>query len=264
MVTICFMGYDSTEERLADKRNGQADAIIVFTIDTNTGSTKGIIIPRDSYVDVDKNVGSAFTGIEQMQICLAFAYGTDVASGAEYVTNVASRVLYNIPITQYFAINFDGVSALANAVGGVSLTPIQTVESANAYEGTPTVLFGTNALKYVQFRDTNVLGSSLQRQARQEQFVSAWASTALSQALSEGGASVLINLFNTALDYSTTTLGLSEATYLANILIQNGISSFDLVSLQGTLDTSGAFAKVYLDSDDVFNVVLDTFYTQID
>jgi hypothetical protein len=104
----------------------------------------------------------------------------------------------------------------------------------------------------------------MDRQARQMQFVSAWGSTALSQALSAGGASVLLDLFNTALNYSTTSIGVSEATYLANTLIQNGISSFDVTSLEGTQDNSGEFAKVYLNSDNTFEVVLDTFYNLVD
>jgi LCP family protein required for cell wall assembly len=264
VATICFIGYDSTAESAANGHNGQADTVMVFAIDTSTGDTTCITVPRDSYVEVGEFVGPVFTGMDEMQLCLAFAYGTDAATGAQYVANVASRILCNIPINQYFAMDLDGVGALANAVGGVALTPVQTVESAGAYAGVPTVLFGSNALSYVQTRDVDTLGSALERQERQMQFVSAWASTALSEALSAGGASVLIDLFNTALDYSTTSIGLSEVTYLANTLIQNGISSFDVTSLEGTLDTNGNFAKVYLSSDNTFEVVLDTFYNRID
>ena len=124
-------------------------------------------------VEVGEFMGSDFTGMDTMQLCLAFAYGDGGETSSQYTTAAVSRVLYNMPVNNYVSLDMDSVGELANAVGGVPVTPLQTIPGTNIVKGQDTVLFGNNALKYIQWRDTSVLNSSLDRQARQSQFVQA-------------------------------------------------------------------------------------------
>lgn len=262
MVSICVIGYDQRTSDAQAGRAGQADAVMVLALDTETGKTTAIGIPRDSMVEVGEYVGEAFLGMDTMQLCLAFSYGDGGALSCQYTTTIAQRTLYNMPISYYFALDMNGVGALANAIGGVSLTPLQSIPNTNITEGQPTVLLGDNALKYVQWRDTDQLDSSLDRQSRQVQFVEAYVSQALSTA--QGDVSVLLNLFNAAQDYSTTNLGSSEFSYLASCMLSNGITSLDVVTLEGEMTEGGRYAEFYLDKDEVYQTVLDVYYNQID
>ena len=261
MVSVCVIGYDRRETDTSGHA-GQADAVMVMALDTETGKATAIGIPRDSMVEVGEYVGEAFLGMDTMQLCLAFSYGDGGTTSCEYTTAIAQRVLYNMPIAYYYALDMSGVGVMANAIDGVALTALQTIPSTGIVEGESTVLFGDNALKYVQWRDTNELNSSLDRQARQTQFVKAYAAQALGSA--QGNVGTLLDLFNVASSYSTTNLGASEFTYLASCMVSSGITSLDVVTLSGEMKSGDLYAEFTLDKDAVYQTVLDVYYTQVD
>ena len=166
-----------------------------------------------------------------------------------------------MPVNYYFSLDMDGVGALADAIGGVSLTPTQSIPNTNIVEGEPTVLFGSNALKYVQWRDTSVLTSSLDRQTRQSQFVETFCKQALSSA--QGNVGTLVNLYTTASNYAVTNLGLNEFSYLASSVLATGITSVDMTTLQGTMQQGDKFAEFYLDKTNVYETVLNVYYHEV-
>lgn len=262
MVSVVIMGYDRTEIDSANGQNGQADAVMVMALDTQTGKATAIGVPRDSMVDVSKMVGGAYAGQDKMQLCLAFAYGDGGEGSAENVITAVSRVLYNMPMSYYMALDMQGVGALNDSIGGVVITPLQTIPGTDIIEGSETILFGDDALKYVQWRDTSELTSPLDRQDRQVQYVKAFASKALTQA--KGNVGSIIDLFNTARDYSITNLGLNEFSYLATTAVGSGITSLDVVTLQGQAAQGENHMEFYLDQSSVYQTVLDVYYTQID
>lgn len=262
MVSVVVMGYDQRTEDANAGRAGQADAVMVLALDTSTGKATAIGVPRDSMVDVTKAVGDAYLGQGKMQLCLAYSYGDGADTSAQYVTTAVSRVLYNMPMSYYFAIDMQGIGPLNDAIGGVVIDPLQSIPGTDIVEGDETILFGDDALKYVQWRDTSVLTSPLDRQARQVQYVKAFASKLLTQA--KGNIGALVDLYNTAGDYSVTNLGLNEFSYLASTVVSHGISSLDVVTLQGEAQQGDVYMEYYLDQDSVYQTVLDVYYTQVD
>lgn len=261
MVSVVVMGYDRTATDEANGQNGQADAVMVLALDTQSGKAIAIGVPRDSMVDVSKMVGGAYGGQDKMQLCLAFAYGDGAEGSAENVTTAVSRVLYNMPMSYYLAFDMQGVGALNDAVGGVVIDPLQSIPGTDIVEGSQTILFGDNALKYVQWRDTSELTSPLDRQDRQVQYVKAFASTALTRA--KGNVTSIVELFNTARDYSITNLGLNEFSYLATKVVGTGVTSLDVITLKGEAKQGDSHMEYYLDKDSVYQTVLDVYYTQV-
>lgn len=262
VVSIVVMGYDRRQDVSVTGKAGQADAIMVVALDTSTGLMRVIGVPRDTMVDVDENVGDAFIGQDKMQIALAFSYGDGYESSAENVVRAVSRVLYNMPMNYYLALNMEGVGPINDAVGGVALTPLATIPNTGIYEGSTMTLYGTNATKYVQYRDTSQLDSSLQRQARQSQYLQAFFSQAISSAA--GNPTVLVGLYQTALQYSTTNLGLDEFSYLATVLLSHGMSQLDVVTLGGEPVKGEQYVEYHLDQQSVYETVLDVFYTPVE
>ena len=165
VVSIVVMGYDRRQDVSVTGKASQADAIMVVALDTSTGLMRVIGVPRDTMVDVDENVGDAFIGQDKMQIALAFSYGDGYESSAENVVRAVSRVLYNMPMNYYLALNMEGVGPINDAVGRVASRRSPRFPNTGIYEGSTMTLYGTNATKYVQYRDTSQLDSSLQRQA---------------------------------------------------------------------------------------------------
>lgn len=123
------------------------------------------------------------------------------------------------------------------------------------------MLFGSNALKYIQWRDTSVLDSSLDRQARQAQFVQDFCKEALDEA--KGDVAVLLDLFNVASNNGVTNLTASDFAYLASTALSTGISGIDVVTLQGEMKQGDVFAEFYLDKTNVYETVLSVYYHEI-
>ncbi len=261
MVSLCFMGYDLTERAADAGKNGQADSVMVIAMNLDTGRVCAISIPRDSMVDVGEYVGSSFVGQDRMQLCLAFSYGTDADTGAQYTSRIASRVLYDIPINYYFALNMDGVAEINDAIGGVSLTALDSIPNTGIYEGEDVVLYGKKALSYVQYRNTAYLESSLDRQERQKQYISAFASQAID--LAKQSIPDAVNLFQVGMSYSATNLSAQEVTYLITELVGKDLT-FDVTSIGGEMVQGDVYAEFELDETSAYETVLDVYYTQVD
>ena len=262
IVSVVVMGYDKSLHANSTAGSGQADAVMVLALDTKTGKATVIGIPRDSMVDVGEFVGDAFIGQEEMQLCLAFSYGDGAHTSCEYTTTAVSRALYNMPMSYYMALDYDGIAPLNDAIGGVSVNALETIPNTGIVAGQDIVLYGDNAARYVQYRDTSTLTSSLDRQARQVQYLQAFSSKAL--AIAKGNVTSLIDLFNVANQYSVTNLGVNEFGYLASSVLTNGITSLEMVTLPGEPVQGAQFVEVYLDEEAVYQTVLDVYYTQVD
>jgi anionic cell wall polymer biosynthesis LytR-Cps2A-Psr (LCP) family protein len=262
MVSLVFIGFDRFASAERGEPAGQADAVMVIALDTQTGETTAIGIPRDSMVDVSEFVGDAFIGQDTMQLCLSYSYGDGRERSCENTVTAVSRILYNMPVTYYFALNESGIAYLNDAAGGVPITPLQTIPGTNIVEGERIVLFGNNAYRYVQWRDTSALNSSLDRQARQIQYVKTFASQTLQ--LSEGSLGVLLDLFNITADYSVTNLGANEFSYLASAMLTNNVTSLDMITLDGEMVQGEIYAEYYLDKKAVYETVLAVYYHRVD
>ncbi len=262
MVSVVIIGYDRESPAEEGEAAGQADAVMVLAMDTETGKITGIGVPRDSMVSVEEWAGDAYAGQSTMQLCLAFAYGDGAEQSCRNVTTAVSRALYSMPMSYYFAIDLSGVGPLNDAIGGVGLTPLQTIPNTDIVEGQQTILWGNEALRYVRWRNTDVFTSALDRQARQVQYVKAFFAKAMAQA--QGNVGMFIDLYNTASEYSMTNLGLNEYSYLASTVLGTGVSDLEITTLAGEDQMGTRYVEYILDTESVYQTVLDVYYTQID
>lgn len=261
VVSICVIGNDREDIDAVAGHEGQADAVMVLAMDTESGKTTVIGIPRDSMVEVGEYAGEAFEGLSTMQLCLAYSYGQDDFKSSELTTTIVKRILYNMPINYFFTLDMASIGELADAVGGVVLTPIQSIPGTPIKKDQSTILFGDNAYSYLQYRNINQLTSPLDRMARQEQYLKAYASQVLKSA--QDDVRTMLDLYNIARCYSTTNLGTFEFAYLAQCLIKNGVTSIETVTLPGEIQMgNNGYAEYQLDKTAVYKTVLDVYYTQ--
>ena len=152
---------------------------------------------------------------------------------------------------------------------GVAYKVYKNTMMRRAFQGTPCEalgqhLEGTNALRYVQYRDIEVEGSAQARQERQMQFVKAFLDE-----VRQTDVTNVLNLYNTVQDTTFTNLDMSEITYLASLFIDGRGASIEYTTLHGEtkveLDDDGVEREhIYLDEDSVMNAALKVFYTQVD
>lgn len=270
-VAFAFIGVDRESIAPDDDElignSGQADTDIVGVIDTNTGEISVITIPRDTMVDIDLyTVSGEFVRTENMQLCLAYAYGDGGASSCENVITSISRILGNVPVEKYFALDLSGIAPLNDAVGGVTVTSLYDFPAEGVYKGDEVTIWGDFAETYVRHRDMDSIDASLNRTERQTQYIKAYVEQLRKAVTSD--FSVISDLYNTASEYSQTNISLNEVTYLASVVLSNGISGYTQYTLDGEMRasdtvTEDVFAEYYLDEDSVMDVVVNCFYEQV-
>lgn len=270
IVSIAFIGVDKRELGLEDNKQGtagQADADIVFTINTKTGKAKAISIPRDTMVDVDVySENGIFLNNTKMQLCLSYAYGDGKETSATNVTTSLSRILYDVPINKYFALDLDGIQPINDSIGGVTLQSLCDFDAYGIKTGDTIHLTGGMTEMYVRHRDLVDINAALYRSQRQVQYVKAFASQLAPAVVDDFG--IITRLYNTAMDYSTTNISLSNATYLATLLLSNGITDFESATVQGEMKAGTntnpevVYAEFYPDEEALMQLVLDTYYTK--
>ncbi|WP_455493018.1 LCP family protein [Eubacterium sp.] len=272
VISIAFMGIDQRDMLSKNDADfvGCADADVVVTVDTGNGAVKIINIPRDTMVDVDiYNDTGVFLSTENVQLCLAYAYGDGKAKSCENVTKAISRILYNVPINKYFALDLDGVAPINDAIGGVTLEAQYSVPDKGIVKGQTVTLKGDMAEAYVRTRDMDYLEASLNRSARIEQYVKAFAQQLIPAVKKDFG--VVSDLYNTASKYSKTNITLNNATYLASTVLNKGIDSFETYTITGSMTETkhtkypdAVVAEFTPDEDSVMEAILNTYYVQID
>lgn len=266
-INILFMGVDRDMQDTGEKvigENGQADVLIWAALDSKTGHLSLINISRDAMVDVNKyNVEDKYLGTDKMQLCLAYSYGDGKEKSCENTLQSVSRLMYGMPINAYVAIDYSAIAPLNDAIGGVTVNVLEDLtRSDSALKAGETVtLHGEQAQTYVRSRNTEVLDSNNQRMERQKQYIDAFLQQAISQ--TRKNLTLPVTLYNDVSDYMVTNISASEVTHLATLMIQNGVSGGDILTVPGEVTQGDVYAEFNPDDKELYKLILSVFYKEI-
>ncbi len=267
MTTILCMGIDRGEAYSKDApsvqgQNGQADALFLYTLDTKTGASTILPIPRDTMVEVDLySPAGKYVSSAKKQVCLAYAYGDGKVKSCQNTVKAISRLLYGIPIASYVAIDMDAISVLVDAVDGVPVNPLSDMNYGQ-YQfkaGQEVLLKGEKALAFLMGRDQE-LDSSMERMGRQKQFVQSFFDRALAQTKKDIGLPV--NLYQAVLPHMTTDINAAKVSYLTTTLLGGRVGGqLQFQSLQGKVVLGkNNWAEYYPEEKALYETVLNIFY----
>ena len=241
-------------------KNGQADALFLFAMDTSTGKSTIIPIPRDSMVDVDiYSSQGGYISSDKKQLCLSYAYGDGKHTSCENTIKSVSRLLYGLQINSYVAIDLKAIEVLSKKVGGVPVIPTENFSYSgyNFYKGKEVTLKGINARMFVQGRDINKLDSSLERMSRQKLFVSSFFNKSIEK--TKQNITFPIDVYNSTSKYFVTNLGVSEISFLASCVLKNDLG-LEYKSIEGSIKKGEKYAEYYLNDQSAYKTVIDVFY----
>ncbi len=265
VVSILFMGIDKEkiDNNLGYGKNGQADVIFVAGINTDDKSIKIIPISRETMVDMDIYSSSGnFSNVKKQQLCLAYDYGNTPQESSKNVMQSVSRLLYGINISSYVTLDLNGVKVMSNAIGGVRVNSLESMDlpMGRINEGQEVLLKGENAVRYIRARGDD-LEANNRRMLRQKQFLSAFASTAGNQIMSN--FTKLASYYNMMSPYVCTNVSLSQVTYLAGECLTANIgSAFEYKSLTGEMKMGEKWVEFEPDTDALLETVIDVFYKE--
>lgn len=245
--------------------NGQADVLLLMSLDTSNGNLKAIPISRDSMVDINifSNSGQ-YLGVENKQICLAYAYGDGRETSCENTVESVSRLLYGMPINSYLAIDINSIKRLNDAIGGVKVTISEdiTLYDKILKKGETVTLKGEYALRYIRGRDAIDIEANNNRMLRQKNYMKAFFNQALQ--MTKKDLTTPVKLYNITSEYKVTNLTIADITYLTKCVLLNKASDpLNYLSISGKTVMGEKYVEFYPDQEKLYQLIIETFYKPI-
>ncbi len=156
------------------RKGGQADFLLLLAIDHTDQVIHQLQIDRDTMTDViTLGVFGNEAGTRVQQICLAHAFGLTPEDNARYTVKAVENLLDGIEIDGYYMIDYSGVPALNDALGGVPVKIEFDMTSVNPEweKGKTVTLHGKDAETFVRSRMTIGAGTNEERMVRQSEYM---------------------------------------------------------------------------------------------
>lgn len=270
VISFAFIGVDQRTMESVENTDfvGANDTNIVVAINTKSGEVNMIAIPRETVVDIDKYRKGEYLGTEKDRLALAYAYGDGRELSCMDTVYAMSRVLYNVPIEKYYALNLSGIAPINDSIGGVLLQSQCDLPQYSVKTDDIITLKGDMAESYVRARSMTDIDASLERSNRQVQYLQSFADQTFPAVLVNFGT--IADLYNVGAEYSQTNMSLQDVTYMASVLLSKGTNHFDATVLEGEMKTEqdsageGNLHALFTPSEDeLMQTILDTFYLRI-
>lgn len=268
IASILVLGVDrnSLEEEYNIGKNGQADAIYLVVLDTETKNASILGLSRDTIAEIDTySLSGSYLGIEKQQICLAYSYGNGKETSCENMKSAVARVLYNIPIHSYVTVDMDAIPKITDVVGGVKVP--EYGEDLMTKTGNEINLNSSNALSYIRERSHATAEANNARMERQRYYIDAFSKKFIARTKSD--LTTPISVYNSLnkYDYMVTDVTASQVTYLAKNFL-SGIGSVKMLNVPGEArlsepdDHGKTYAEYYVDNEALYDIILDLFYVK--
>lgn len=176
LTNLLLIGVDweESENTVSGRYAGQADFLFLITIDRENKTVSTLQLDRDTMTDI-RVYGpfGDYTGIQKTQICLSHAYGKSDVQNCENTVWAVSRLLGGVPIDGYMALDMSGITALNDALGGVTVTLEEDFSALDPEmtKGTTLTLHGMQAETFVRSRMDVGDGTNASRMQRQRTFI---------------------------------------------------------------------------------------------
>lgn len=259
LTSILLMGIDHD----SGETGGQADFLQLIVIDDTSRTLKRLSIDRDTMTPITVlGVLGNRSGVRTAQVSLSHGFGDGKEQSCELTAEAVSNLLLGMPVDFYLAMNLDGIAALNDMAGGVTVTladDFSTQDPAMA-QGSTLTLHGDQAELYVRSRRDVGTGTNEARMVRQEQYVTKLFTQLDTQMRSDQSFSG--TMFDTLSPYLTTSIGRGR---LINVVwLAKDYARQEPLSISGEHRVgSDGFMQFYADEASLYETVLDLFYEEV-
>lgn len=263
--TVLLMGIDKAAQDETMPVQGeyeQSDFLMLLVIDKKAEKCTGIHINRDTMTEIQMlsetgRVEGRFTG----QITLAHSFGGQPEIRCRNAVTAVSHLLYGIRIDHYISIMMDGVIALNDLVGGVTLEVMDdfTGVDETLVQGETVTLMGQQALTYIRARKGLADQTNLHRMERQKQYLEALQEKLLSQ--TDADETFSMSILTELNDYIVSNCSVEQFSALSETLEEYGVGEYR--TLEGESVAGEQFYEYYVDNDALQHLVMELFYEQV-
>ena len=272
--SILLIGCDNNKNDKTSIFSGQSDTLALLVIDSFAKEANIINIPRDTMTDivVPNSDGSIFME-DYTQIALQHAYGNDDANSIKLTKDAVSKLLYNVPIDNVLRVSVEGIQAINDLIGGVTLELLDDFTSLNQYtqgvkvndydtinmvKGDTITLTGIQAKVYVLYRDINIAGSSLGRVQRQSQYIDAYINQAVK--LIKNDPLIVLDYYDEVKEYIYMDFSINDLIKLTQMVVDISLSNDLVKTIEGSSNNEGEHLEFYPDEKKLRDLVIDLFY----
>ncbi len=178
LVNILVMGVDQNadfgERKLSFRSSGQADFLLLVTIDEKARTVDLMQIDRDTMADITiLSVLGQDAGTRKAQICLAHGFGGTRERSSQLTRQAVETFLYGVPVDHFVSINMGSIGAFADALGGIPVTVPEDLTDMDPsfVKGAQVLLKGEMANNFVRQRMNIGDGTNRMRMQRQKLFM---------------------------------------------------------------------------------------------
>ena len=272
LTAILFLGIDQAarEPGEADGRSGgNADFLRLVVVDSNEKTVSQIQIDRDTVAMAPTlNLIGQRTDAQPMQIALSHSFGDGKNESCELTVEAVSGLLL-IPINAiihnlayYAALNLDGIEALNDFVGGVTVTVEDDFSGIDPamVQGTSMRLTGKQAETFVRNRRDLPVGTNEARMARQQAYL-----TGMIEIIQENlkqDKEYIGRLFDALSPYLVTNLSRAQMVNTAWKARDYGQQPLRVIPGSRRIGGTG-YAEFIPDEEALRQIILSVFYRKL-
>lgn len=259
--TLLVIGLDKFEEAVDQSsynNDQQADFLMLLVIDHAQKTCSAVHINRDTMAEVTVlGIGSKPVGTVTEQLALSHTYGSGGEDSCRNTVKAVEDLLDGPQIDHYISLTMDAVSIVNDMVGGVTLTVLDDLSSADPAlkQGETVTLMGAQALTYVRNRFGLADSSNVARMNRQRQYLDALYHQTMSYTAQNGDFSMdaLLRLS----DYMVSDCSLTQMDQMLDNLPTYTVQGFQTIEGQSVVGPQ--FMEFHPDPDALKQLTLALF-----
>lgn len=266
ILTFLVMGIDkegalvSTQDVAA---GGQSDAIFLVILDPKNQNVDVVAVDRNLMTQIVLP-GMQEDGTDaymEAQITLQYGYGDGRESSCILTRDTVSDAMHGIPINGYVAVGYDAIPFLNDSVGGVEVTVTEDVIGDTGWTvGDKIILYGSESILYVRYRDTTVFESARLRTIRQKEYLTAFANQAMEQTKKD--ITLPLRLYQGVQEYIVTDLTLDEILYLAEEISAYDLNEIEIHTMSGETVQGEVYEEFYPNENELRDLLIELYYIE--
>lgn len=236
---------------------GAADMVALMMFDETHKTYTVVGLNRDTMVDMPVlGIGGKVAGSQNAQLALAHTQGSGLEDSCENVRKTVSDLLYGLNIDYYISMNMDAISALNDAVDGVTVT---VTEDFSRVDPTITMgevtLRGQQAINYVRTRKEVGDQLNISRMKRQEDYIKSFLQALRAKAES---SSFAMSTYEQISPYIVTDM---STTVFSSMLQRYTEYEFaQILTPEGQNILTEKYYEFHLDEKKLDELILELFY----
>ena len=260
LTTLLLLGVDNANTENTQSSigtRGRMDAIMLLLLDDNTKTIQTLSISRDTMTTVEAyDLDGKFLYAGEMQITLQYGFGDSPRRCCYLGKKCVSNLLHGMTIDGVMSMTMDAIPTVVEIMGGLKLTFDEDYSYIDpAYKkGATVTLNGTQAEKFVRYRDINETGSNETRVARQTWLVEQM----FTQLRSLGGATFVDEVMDKAGKYIESDISAENLKKLSSYKV-----SGEMLKLPGKAMEGDHHDEFRYDEDALQKMVIDLFYEEV-